>query len=87
MAKSIFSSLAPTLTSQRNCGRIQEVNVYAVKVETAKPSIVNSQLSTEYAGVVELADTLDLGAVTSVKVFPSRCHCEPVRRLVWQSVL
>ena len=36
----------------------------------------------EYAGVVELADTYDLGAVTSVKVFPSRCHCEPVRRLV-----
>ena len=33
----------------------------------------------EYAGVVELADSLDLGAVTSVKVFLSRCHCEPDR--------
>ena len=32
-------------------------------------------------------DSLDLGAVTLVKVFPSRCHCEPVRTLVWQSVL
>ena len=41
----------------------------------------------EFADVVELVDSLDLGAVTSVKVFPSRCHCEPVRRLVWQSVL
>ena len=40
-----------------------------------------------YADVVELVDSVDLGAVTSVKVFPSRCHCEPVRRLVWQSVL
>ena len=41
----------------------------------------------KYAGMMELADMQDLGAVTSVKVFPSRCHCEPVRRLVWQSVL
>ena len=24
-------------------------------------------------------DSLDLGAVTSVKVFPSLCHCEPDR--------
>ena len=32
-------------------------------------------------------DSLDLGTVTLVKVFPSRCHCEPVRTLVWQSVL
>ena len=39
------------------------------------------------AGMVELVDSVDLGDVTSVKVFPSRCHCEPVRRLVWQSVL
>ena len=39
------------------------------------------------ADVVELVDSLDLGAVTLVKVFPSRCHWEPVRTLVWQSVL
>ena len=30
----------------------------------------------EYAGMV---DSVDLGDVTSVKVFPSRCHCEPDR--------
>ena len=41
----------------------------------------------EYADVVELVDSLDLGAVTLVKVFSSRSHCEPVRTLVWQSVL
>ena len=32
-----------------------------------------------YADVVELVDSVDLGAVTSVKVFLSRCHCEPDR--------
>ena len=41
----------------------------------------------EYAGVVELADSTDLGAVTSGKVFRPRCHCEPVRTPAWQSVL
>ena len=41
----------------------------------------------EYAGVVELADSTDLGAVTSVKVFPPTVIAKPVRRLVWQSVL
>ena len=29
--------------------------------------------------MMELADMQDLGDVTSVKVFPSRCHCEPDR--------
>ena len=38
-----------------------------VKIEGIK--IVNFQLSIIFAGVVELADTLDLGAVTSGKVF------------------
>ena len=31
--------------------------------------IFHFQLSIEYAGVVELVDSTDLGAVTSVKVF------------------
>ena len=33
--------------------------------------IFHSQFSIEYAGMVELADTLDLGAVTSVKIYTS----------------
>ena len=33
--------------------------------------IFHFQLSIEYAGVVELVDSTDLGAVTSVKVFSS----------------
>ena len=41
----------------------------------------------KYAGMVELVDSVDLGDVTLGKVFTSRCHCEPVRTLVWQSVL
>ena len=51
------------------------------------PPRVKIRGTIEYAGVVELVDSVDLGDVTSVKVFPSRCHCEPVRTLVWQSVL
>jgi len=34
-----------------------------------KPETFHFQLSTPYAGVVELADSTDLGRVTSVKVF------------------
>ena len=35
-----------------------------------------------YADVVELVDSLDLGAVTSVKVFPSRGHCDHVGAVI-----
>ena len=51
------------------------------------PPRVKIRGTKEYAGMVELVDSGDLGDVTLVKVFPSCCHCEPVRRLVWQSVL
>ncbi len=34
----------------------------------------------EYAGMVELADTLDLGAVTSVKVFPLLIPSFPLKK-------
>ena len=37
--------------------------------QDGKTITVHAPLLTEYAGMVELADTLDLGAVTSVKVF------------------
>ena len=37
--------------------------------------IFHFQLSIEYAGVVELVDSTDLGAVTSVKVFSPLCRC------------
>ena len=51
------------------------------------PPRVKIRGTNEYAGMVELVDSVDLGDVTSEKVFRFRCHCEPVRRLVWQSVL
>ena len=50
------------------------------------PPRVKIRDTKEYAGMLESVDWTDLGAVTSGKVFSARCHCEPVRRLVWQSV-
>jgi len=53
-----------------DCVELEKMPVSSVKTSKGSYlSIFLFQLSTKYAGMVELADTLDLGAVTSVKVF------------------
>ena len=45
------------------------VNVDQANSPTSGDSPCKNQRQTEYAGVVELVDSVDLGAVTLVKVF------------------